>query len=104
MHYVIIGVDHPNTADVRNQTRAKHLEYLHRAHKDVRVKLAGPLLARDRESMTGSLLVVEADSEEAVERFAAGDPYRKVGLFAELTIRHWRWTVGNPGVASSEAT
>ena len=96
MHYVIVGIDHPDTSEVRQQTRPKHLEYLHGDHKDIQVKLAGPLLARDRKTMTGSMIVVEAKSEEAVERFAAGDPYRKVGLFAELTIRQWKWTVGNP--------
>jgi hypothetical protein len=47
--------------------------------------------------MTGSLLVVEAESREAVEQFSRGDPYRKVGLFAEVQIDAWNWVTGKPG-------
>ena len=101
MHYVIIGVDHPDTVDTRLQTRPKHLEYLHGEHKNVRVVLAGPLLARDAKTMTGSMIVIAATDDEAAERFAAGDPYRKVGLFSEATIRQWKWTVGNPDSAKT---
>jgi len=96
MHYVIIGIDHPDTAEVRQHVRARHRAYLRGAHKDVRVRLAGPLLSRDGRSNTGTMIVVEADSEGAVERFVADDPYRRAGLFAELTIRSWGWTIGNP--------
>ena len=96
MHYVIVGCDHPDTADTRLQIRPRHLEYLRGEHKNVRVVLAGPLLARDGKTMVGSLIVIDAADDEAAERFAAGEPYRKGGLFAELIIRHWRWTIGNP--------
>jgi hypothetical protein len=46
--------------------------------------------------MTGSLLVVEAENQEAVEQFSLEDPYRKVGLFAEVQIDAWNWVTGNP--------
>jgi uncharacterized protein len=95
-HYVIVGSDYPDTAETRLQTRPKHLEYLHQEHKDVRVVLAGPLLDRDGKTMIGSMIVIEAERDEAAQLFAAGDPYRKAGLFAEVTIRHWKWTLGNP--------
>jgi uncharacterized protein YciI len=34
----------------------------------------------------GSLLVVDCDDRRAAEAFAAGDPYAKANLFAEVTI------------------
>jgi uncharacterized protein YciI len=59
--------------------------------------LAGPLLSPNGHTMTGSLLVVEAENREAVEEFSRGDPYRKVGLFADVQIDPWNWVTGKPG-------
>jgi len=46
--------------------------------------------------MTGSLLVVEADTIKEVRALAADDPYTKAGLFSNTDVRPWNWTVGNP--------
>jgi uncharacterized protein YciI len=96
MHFVILGTDRPGTAALRLNTRPTHRDYLHATHEGITLCLAGPTLAADGETMTGSLIVVEADTLDAVERFAAGDPYRRAGLFAQVDIRPWNWTTGNP--------
>ena len=102
MHYIIIGIDHPDTIDIRMQVRPKHLEYLHGEHARVKVRLAGPLLARDGKTMIGSMIVIEASEDEAAARFADSDPFRKAGLFAEVTIRHWKWTFGQSEAVAQE--
>ena len=39
---------------------------------------------------------LEADDIETVRAFAADDPYSLAGLFANVDVRPWNWTVGNP--------
>jgi uncharacterized protein YciI len=96
MHFVIIAVDKPGTKQLRLDTRPAHRDYLHGHHDKVTLKLAGPMLAPDNDTMVGSLLVVDAPDLAAAEAFSAGDPYRKAGLFADLSIRPWNWVTGNP--------
>lgn len=50
--------------------------------------------------MNGTLLVIQADSIDAVRAFVADDPYSRAGLFATVEIRPWRWGLGNPDDAS----
>ena len=92
MLFAIMCLDKPDSLAVRQATRAKHLE--HAAQHQV--MLGGPLLDSDG-APCGSLLVVEADSREQAERFAAADPYARAGLFASVTIQGFR-TVFRDGV------
>lgn len=96
MYFMILGADRPNTGELRLQTRPAHREYLHASHDGITLRLAGPTVGPDGETMTGSLIVVESDDRGTVERFAAGDPYRLAGLFETVEIRAWNWTTGNP--------
>jgi uncharacterized protein YciI len=91
--FAIITEDKPGSRDVRLATRATHLEYLQGF--GTRIVAAGPLLGPDGESMTGSLLIIEAADRSAAESFAANDPYTKAGLFAKTTIAPWRKVVFN---------
>jgi uncharacterized protein YciI len=92
--FAIITEDKPGSRDVRLATRATHLEYLQGF--GTRIVMAGPLLGPDGETMTGSLLIVDATDRAAAESFAAGDPYTRAGLFAKTTIAPWRKVVFNP--------
>ncbi len=94
MLYLIVCSDRPDSSQVRLDNRPAHVEYLKASAG--RLKIAGPTLSEDGERMTGSMLVIEAESRTDAEDWAAGDPYAKAGLFASVTIRPWRWTVGNP--------
>jgi uncharacterized protein YciI len=91
--FAIIAEDKPGSLDVRLATRATHLEYLQSFGP--RIVAAGPLLGPDGQSMTGSLLIVEADDLAGAQSFAANDPYAKAGLFAKTTIAPWRKVVFN---------
>src|SRR3954451_15478350 len=96
MYFAITAIDRAGATDVRTKTRPAHREYLHTPHPGVTYRLGGPLLAPDGAATIGSLIVIEAQDLATAERFSTGDPFRKAGLFAEVSVRPWDWTSGNP--------
>jgi uncharacterized protein YciI len=94
MLYAVICNDKPNSLAIRKANRPQHVEYL-QSLGDTLV-LAGPFTEADGTTMNGSLIVVEAASLEAARAIAAGDPFAKVSLFAEVEIRPWLWTMNAP--------
>lgn len=93
MFYVAICLDKPGSQQVRLTNRAAHLDYL-RANASA-IKVCGPFIAEDG-TMTGSMLVLEAEDRTAVDSILAKDPYRGAGLFDTIDVRAWRWVVGSP--------
>lgn len=94
MFYALICTDKPDSQQLRLDVRPTHREHL-KALGD-KLKLAGPFTNEDASEMTGSLLIVEADSVVAARAIADSDPYSKAGLFADIEVRPWNWTIGNP--------
>lgn len=94
MLFVLICTDKPNSTSIRMEARPRHLAYIEQ-HK-ARVAAAGPFTSEDGQVMTGSLIVLEAESLEAARAFSAGDPYVQAGLFSGVEIRPWKWTIGAP--------
>jgi hypothetical protein len=88
MQFMIYCQDKPGHGEVRAANRNAHLSYLEGFMKNVVV--AGPLLTEDSATMIGSLLLMEFPSRAEAETFSAGDPYRKAGLFQNVTITPWR--------------
>lgn len=88
MFFVIHSIDKPGHGEVRAGARPAHLEYM----KGVKDKLvvAGPTLSEDGESMTGSLIIIEAEDRAAAEAFTRDDPYTQAGLFESVTIKPWK--------------
>lgn len=95
MLFAVTCLDKPGHLQVRLDNRPAHLEYL--KANAAAVKIAGPLLTDDGEGMVGSFLVYDAENRAAVDALLAADPYAKAGLFESVTVRPWRWSVGNPG-------
>ena len=94
MLYALICTDNPGGLPLRLETRPAHQEHL-RGLGDT-LKFAGPFTNEDASEMNGSLLIVEADSLDEAKAIAARDPYAKAGLFADVQVRPWKWTIGNP--------
>ena len=94
MLYALICTDKPNSLAIRRAKRPEHVAYL-KSLGDT-LKLAGPFIEADGETMNGSLVVIEAASLQAAKEIGAGDPYAKAGLFASVKIRPWIWTLNNP--------
>lgn len=98
MLFAIFCYDKSESAGIRQATRPAHLEYLSGAGD--RVKLAGPLMdAGDDAAPIGSLIIIDAASEAAVQLFANNDPYATAGLFERVEIHPWRRAVGAWGAA-----
>ena len=89
MHYVIYALDRSDAGGLRARTRPDHLAYL----AGFEVTFGGPLLDDDGQ-MCGSLIVLDVDTREAAEEFAAGDPYAVASLFERVTITGFRPVLG----------
>ena len=94
MYFAISCIDNPGSLGLRMENRPAHIDFL-KAHAAA-VKMAGPYLGDDGETMIGSMIILEADDRASAETFVAADPYALAGLFESVDIRAWKWTIGNP--------
>jgi uncharacterized protein YciI len=92
MLYLIHCIDKPGSGAIRTDQRPAHIDYL--KSKPIEIVMAGPTVGDDGESVTGSFLVVEAETRAEAESFSANDPYAKAGLFDSVAINAWKKTVG----------
>jgi uncharacterized protein YciI len=94
MLYIAVCYDKPDSHALRLANRGAHLDFL-RANAS-EIKVCGPILADDNETMIGSMLIVEGADRVAAEKVLAKDPYRTAGLFGSIDVRPWRWVIGSP--------
>ena len=97
MLFAAICTDKPGSLAVRKANRPEHFAYLKSLGEAL--VLAGPFTEPDGESMNGSLIVVEAASLDEARALIEGDPFAKAGIFAQVEIRPWRWSINNPSQA-----
>ena len=97
MIFSVHCIDRTDATGVRAGTRPAHVEFLKSLGKTL--VLAGPFLADDGVTPTGSFLLVEAADKAAAEALAAGDPYAQAGLFASVQVQHYKLVFLNPPVA-----
>jgi uncharacterized protein YciI len=91
MLYALICKDKPGKLQVRLDTRPDHVAFLDGLNADGKLAFAGPFLGAD-EKPDGSLVVIEAATEDEAREIATADPYARAGLFASVEIRRWNWT------------
>ena len=90
MRVALVCIDKPGHLELRKANREAHLAHIHDSGV---VEMAGPFLSAEGE-MCGSLLVLEVESLQAAQDWAAADPYAKAGLFERVEIREWKKVVG----------
>ncbi len=90
MRVALVCIDKPGHLEVRKANREAHLAHIRESGV---VEMAGPFLSAEGE-MCGSLLVLEVESLQAAQDWAAADPYAKAGLFERVEIREWKKVVG----------
>lgn len=95
MYYAILGRDTADSLARRRQARPEHLARLEQLRDEARLLLAGPFPALDCEDpgpagYTGSLIVAEFDSLEDANAWAEADPYRKAGVYREVSVQPFR--------------
>jgi uncharacterized protein YciI len=88
MLFVIIGHDGPNGAALRPKVRPIHLENLKPLLERGKMILGGPFT-----DGSGSLMVVDMDSEAEALEFACNDPYTKQGVFERVEVKPFRKVV-----------
>jgi len=89
MLYAVICRDKPGHLQTRLDTRAAHLAYI---EKTGIVTMAGPFIEDGQ--MVGTLAILNADSLEAAQAWAAGDPYKAAGLFDSVQVIEWKKVIG----------
>ncbi len=93
MYYIILCTDKPNSGQIRLDARPAHIEFIKAAGD--KIKLGGATVTDDDQTMTGSFLMVEGESLAEVEAWAAQDPFKQAGLFADVVVRPWRYVMGD---------
>jgi len=97
MIFSVQCIDRTDATGIRAGTRPAHVDFLKSLGKTL--VLAGPFLADDGTTPTGSFLLVEAADKAAAEALAAGDPYAQAGLFASVTVQAYKIVFLNPPAA-----
>jgi len=87
MLFVIHCFDKSGHLQVRVDNRPTHVDYLKSFGE--KLQAAGPTLDADG-NMNGSVVILELESLEDAEAFAAADPYAKAGLFEKVSIQPWK--------------
>jgi uncharacterized protein YciI len=92
MLYAIIWDDVEDSLALRLSVREQHLERVTDLIHEGRLIIGGPFPSIDAEDpgpagFTGSLIIAEFASQREAEVWIADDPYAKIGLFKNLTIK-----------------
>ena len=95
MWYVFYCEDNTESLTLRQQTRPAHLARLEQLKATGRLLTAGPLPAIDNEDpgdngFTGSLIIAQFDSLEKAQQWANDDPYRKAGVYRQVTVKPYK--------------
>ncbi|WP_114968282.1 YciI family protein [Rhodoferax ferrireducens] len=103
-YFAVFAQDRIGMKEVRARLRPEHRAWLRNpgTHKVV-VRLGGPLLDAAG-AMAGTLLVVEAQSMQAVQEFMNDDPYCQSEMFEQIEIKRWQWSLGQPQSENLEKT
>jgi uncharacterized protein YciI len=88
MLFVIIGSDGPNGAALRPRVRPAHLENLKPLLERGKLIIGGPFT-----DGSGSLMIVDMETEAEALEFARNDPYTKQGVFERVEVKPFRKVV-----------
>lgn len=93
MLFIVHAIDKADHLDVRMANRPAHLEWVE-SFKD-KIRVAGPLLSDDGETLAGSCFIIEGESVAALEIHFANDPYVKAELFETISIKPFKPLLGS---------
>lgn len=83
MIFAVINRDSPGGGPLREEYLADHLAHVEATME--RYRVAGPLKAPGGDTI-GSLVILEAVSEEQARKFVEADPYYEAGVWADIEI------------------
>jgi uncharacterized protein YciI len=82
--YVVLCTYGPDALSRREAAMAEHLSYLR--ENGFRLRFAGPTLADDGQTATGSLAVVAVADRAGAEDFIGGEAFNRAGMFDDIEI------------------
>ena len=85
MLFSIYCIDKPGMLETRKAAMPAHVEYLAKA--PVTVRMSGPLVEDDGETIIGSLYIVEAPDRDAVDAFQRDDPLVAADIWERVEVR-----------------
>lgn len=86
--YVLVCHDVPNSGELRKIHRPAHLERLKKLKSDGKLKLAGFTPQSHEELVaTGSVIIVDFDSEQAVQDWVSQEPFLLNGIYSHVDIK-----------------
>jgi uncharacterized protein len=89
--YVMVGFDHPDSIARRETFRAEHRAYV--IANMERIRLGGSFNDPNSKQI-GTLLVFEADNEQAVWDWINVEPFYREGIFSQVEVRLWNLVIG----------
>ncbi len=84
MNYLIIGRDHPNGFETRQEHRPAHLEFAQKLKEEGKLLYAAATLKEGK--MTGSMMVMNFSTLEELEHWKANEPYIKGNVWKDVEI------------------
>ncbi len=85
--FAVHALDRPGALPLRLEHYAAHRSYVESDQlHGVNVVLSGPLQSADGEVMVGSLFLIAAADQAAVEAFTHADPFTTQGIWGQVTI------------------
>jgi len=95
MPHFLVEYRELGNADAREEGRAEHIAY--RKRFGTAMPLTGPLL-NDDETVTGSVVIIEAEDRPAAEAMSRADPYVTAGVLELVSVRRYRIAAMKPPV------
>ena len=87
MAYLIICKDKENNLNLRLNNREKHLKYLESFKS--KLLMAGPIVSKTGDPC-GSVIALNFDNKNTIDKFIENDPYNIVGLFDEVIVHKFK--------------
>ena len=95
--FVLIGHDVADSQTKRQQARPAHVARLNALQEQNRLVIAGPTpIEHGGEQMSGSVVIAELDSREAVQAWVQDGPYLHAGVYAHVDIKPFVQTLPMP--------
>ena len=84
--FVMLGLDGPESAERRNQCRARHVAHIEALERQGRIVLAGTPRNDDNDASIGAVILFEARDLDEAREIASRDPFVAGGVFQTLTV------------------
>jgi uncharacterized protein len=86
--YAIVCFDRPDSAALRDQHRAAHMDFL-KIHAG-KIVFGGPLKHTPDGASTGALIVVDCATRKEAEDLIRADPFHSNGVYESVAVRAFK--------------